>query len=67
MVRRDLNGTDGRPAMKRVIGLLGAIFGGWLGWWLGARLGLGVAVILSAVAGGAGMYAGYRWFDNYLG
>ncbi len=54
--------------MKRVIGLLGAIFGGWLGWWLGARLGgLGVAVILSAVAAGAGMYAGYRWFDNYLG
>jgi hypothetical protein len=53
--------------MKRILGLLGAFFGGWLGWWLGARLGFGVGMILSVIAAGAGMYAGYRWFDSYLG
>ena len=53
--------------MKRILGLLGAFFGGWLGWWLGARLNLAVGILLSVVAAGIGMYAAYRWFDQNLG
>jgi hypothetical protein len=30
-------------------------------------MGLGAAVVLSAIAGGAGLYWGYRWFDENLG
>jgi hypothetical protein len=52
--------------MRGVIGWLAAFIAGWFGWWLGAKVGLGAAVVLSAVAGGAGMYAGYRWFDQNL-
>ncbi len=53
--------------MKRILGLLAAFIGGWLGWWLGARLGFAVGILLSVFAAGAGMYAAYRWFDEYLG
>ncbi len=52
--------------MKRILGLLGAFFGGWLGWWLGARFGFAAGVLLSTFTAGAGMYAAYRWFDQYL-
>jgi 4-hydroxybenzoate polyprenyltransferase len=52
--------------MRRLIGWLGAFLAGTAGWWLGAKAGLGTAVLLGAVAGGAGMYAGYRWFDMNL-
>jgi hypothetical protein len=53
--------------MRAVIGWLAAFLGGSAGWWLGAKIGLGTAVVLSAVAGGVGLYAGYRWFDQNLG
>ena len=52
--------------MRALIGWLSAFLAGSAGWWLGTKAGLGVAVILGAVAGGVGLYAGYRWFDTTL-
>jgi hypothetical protein len=52
--------------VRALIGWLSALLAGSAGWWLGAKVGLGVAVVLGAVAGGAGLYAGYRWFDTNL-
>jgi len=37
-----------------------------MGWWLGARIGLISAVVVSALTGAAGLYAGFRWFDRNL-
>ncbi len=53
--------------MRTLIGWLCAFFAGWLGWWLGAHVALWLAVILSALTGAAGLYYGYRWFDENLG
>jgi hypothetical protein len=52
--------------MRMLIGWSTAWLLGAIGWWLGARLGLVAAVVLGAVAGGAGLYYGYRWFDQNL-
>ncbi|HSD74730.1 MAG TPA: hypothetical protein VLB75_08160 [Steroidobacteraceae bacterium] len=52
--------------MRTIIGWLCASILGWAGWWLGAHVALGVAVLLSAMAGAAGLYFGYRWFDQNL-
>jgi hypothetical protein len=52
--------------VRGLIGWLSAFLAGSAGWWLGAKVGLGAAVVLGAVAGGAGLYAGYRWFDTNL-
>lgn len=52
--------------MRGILGLLGASLTGWAGWWLGAKVGFTTAILLSAVASGVGMYAGYRWFDQNL-
>jgi hypothetical protein len=52
--------------MRTIIGWLCAWIAGGVGWWLGAKLGLMTAVILSAVTGALGLYAGFRWFDENL-
>jgi hypothetical protein len=52
--------------MRGLIGWLAAFLAGSAGWWLGAKIGFATGVIVSAVAAGAGMYAGYRWFDQNL-
>ena len=52
--------------MRGIIGWLSAFIVGSAGWWLGAHIGLGTAVVVSAFAGGAGLYFGYRWFDQNL-
>ena len=52
--------------VRGLSGWLAAFLAGSAGWWLGAKMGLGAAVVLGAVAGGAGLYAGYRWFDSNL-
>jgi hypothetical protein len=52
--------------MRGILGLLGAFVAGSAGWWLGAKVGFATGVMLSVVASGAGMYAGYRWFDAHL-
>jgi hypothetical protein len=52
--------------MRNIIGWLGATILSAAGWWLGAHVGLLTAVILSSIAGGAGLYYGFRWFDQNL-
>ena len=52
--------------MRAVIGWLAAFLAGSAGWWLGSKIGFGTGVMVSAVAAGVGMYAGYRWFDQNL-
>jgi hypothetical protein len=52
--------------LRTIIGWLCASIAGSLGWWLGAKLGLLSAVAVGAVASGAGLYWGYRWFDEHL-
>jgi hypothetical protein len=54
------------PAVRGLIGWTGAFLAGSAGWWLGAKAGLGMAVVLGAVASGAGLYVGHRWFDQNL-
>ena len=52
--------------MRTIIAWLAASIFGAAGWWLGARIGLITAVVVSAIAGGAGLYYGHRWFDQNL-
>jgi hypothetical protein len=52
--------------MRTILGWLSAFIAGSAGWWLGAHIGPGTAVVVGAVAGGAGLYFGYRWFDQNL-
>ena len=52
--------------MRALIGWLAALIAGYAGWWLGSKAGFAAAVLLSVVAAGVGMYAGYRWFDQNL-
>lgn len=52
--------------MRTIIGWLAATAAGAAGWWLGERVGLITAVVASALAGGVGLYYGYRWFDQNL-
>lgn len=52
--------------MRLLIGGLAAFLAGYAGWWLGSKIGFGTGVMLSVVASGVGMYAGYRWFDRNL-
>ena len=52
--------------MRTIIGWGAASLSGAIGWWLGAYAGLLAAVVVSAIAGGVGLYFGYRWFDQNL-
>ena len=52
--------------MRGIIGWLAASVAGYAGWWLGSKAGFAAGVILSVVATGVGLYAGYRWFDQNL-
>ena len=52
--------------MRTIIGWLAATAFGGAGWWLGERVGLVTAVVMSGLAGGVGLYYGYRWFDQNL-
>jgi hypothetical protein len=61
-----ISGRDKRGTMRALIGWLAAFVAGWAGWWLGAKAGFAAGVMLSVVAGGVGMYVGYRWFDRNL-
>ena len=59
--------AEGRARDENYPGWGTASLLGSLGWWLGAHVGLITAVFLSAIAGGVGLYFGYRWFAENLG
>jgi hypothetical protein len=52
--------------VRGIIGWLSAFVAGSAGWWLGAHVGVGTALVLGALGGGAGLYFGHRWFDANL-
>jgi hypothetical protein len=52
--------------MKGIIGFVGLNAGGWLGWWLGAFHSLTLAVVLSAVGSGLGLYYVRKLADRFL-
>jgi len=52
--------------MRNIIGLTGAALFGSIAGWLGGQIHFAVAILLSAVASGVGLYYGYRWFDQNL-
>jgi hypothetical protein len=47
--------------MIRLMGLVGAVVGGWAGWYVGLQLGTTAAFLVSTVASGFGMYYAARW------
>src|SRR5262245_53476850 len=60
---REMDGPASNPeghSLAKLLWLIGATVGGWIGWWLGDRFGLFVAVVLSAVGTGVGIYAARR-------
>ncbi len=63
---RDSSAAGQVTTVRGLIGWLGAFLAGSAGWWLGSKIGFGTGVMVSVVAGGVGMYAGYRWFDANL-
>jgi hypothetical protein len=52
--------------MRKIIGWGCASLLGTVGWWLGNYIHIGVALILSVVASGVGLYYGNKWFDDNL-
>ena len=52
--------------MRKLLGWVGATVGGSLGWWAGARAGVMPAVVVSAVATGAGLYLGWWAAERLL-
>lgn len=52
--------------MRNIIGFTSAALFSAIAWWLGAKVHFAVAILLSAAAGGVGLYYGYRWFDENL-
>jgi len=52
--------------MKKLLDGFGMMAGGWAGWWLGSLEGLTLAVVLSAVGSGVGMYAIHKLAQRYL-
>jgi len=53
--------------MKKILSFCVMLFGSYFGWWIGAKLGLMVAVILSSIGAGIGLYYGRRLSNNLLG
>lgn len=52
--------------MKGLLGFIGMSLGGAVGWWLGAFQSVTLAVVLSAVGSGVGMYYVRKLASNYL-
>jgi hypothetical protein len=53
--------------MSKMLGLFGAIMGGWLGWRLGLLLGSLPAYFLGVVGMAAGLYLARRFTRAHLG
>jgi hypothetical protein len=42
------------------------VAGGGIGWWLGSLHGLTLAVVLSGIGSGVGLYYARKWLSDYL-
>ena len=52
--------------MKGLLGFLGMSIAGWVGWWLGEFQSVTLAVVLSSVFSGIGLYATRKLAERYL-
>ena len=52
--------------MKRILLFVGMNVGGALGWWLGAFHGITLALVLSAVGTGFGLWLVRKLAEEYL-
>ena len=52
--------------MKGILGFLGMSAAGYLGWWLGEFQSITLAVVLSSVFSGIGLYATHKLAERYL-
>ena len=52
--------------MKGIIGYVGMSIGGAIGWWLGALHGMTLAILLSAIGSGVGLYYTRKLAEDYL-
>ena len=52
--------------MKGMLGFVGMTIGSAIGWWLGSLHGITLAVLLSAVGSGFGLYYTRKLAETYL-
>ena len=52
--------------MKGMVGFFGMTLGSGIGWWLGAMHSITLAVVLSGIGGGVGLYLIRRLAEEYL-
>jgi len=52
--------------VKGLLGFFGMSLGGALGWWLGGLQSITLAVVLSAVGSGLGLYYTRKLAERYL-
>ena len=52
--------------MKGIIAFVGLNVGGGIGWWLGAYHSFTLAMVLSAVGSGVGLYYVRKLAEEYL-
>ena len=52
--------------MDKLLGFLGLMVGGWLGWAIGARFSFTLALLVSIVGTGVGLYIGRRIAQEYF-
>ena len=56
-----------RTTMRKLMAFVGSAVGSYAGWAIGAPVGTMTAYMVSVVAAGAGMYAGYRLAERFDG
>jgi len=52
--------------VKGMLGMLGCTLGGALGWWLGEFQSLTLAIVLSGIGSGLGLYYTRKLAERYL-
>jgi hypothetical protein len=52
--------------VRRLLGWIGLVAGGWIGWGAGARLSLAAAIVLGAVGTGLGLCLARRVAEEYF-
>lgn len=52
--------------MRNLVGYAGMTVGGAVGWWLGDLHGIFLAILLSSVGSGLGLYYGRKLAADYL-
>lgn len=56
----------GEATLRAFLGFLASALFSAFGWWLGAQVDVALAVVLSAVGAGVGLYWGRRFYDEWL-